>query len=150
MERRAKGFTLLELMVVLAIAGIAIAVVAPRFSGAIGGVELKKQSRQLMAVLRHARTQSMSESLETYVVVEEEGGSYRLIPGGKLQFLPVGYELQVSNNQLAGVTLQQAEAVYFYPDGSSSGGEFYMQSESGAMKVEVSWLTGKVSVNAYE
>ena len=47
-----RGFTLLEILVVMVIAGLMIALVPPLFSGAVSGTKLKASARDLAVVLR--------------------------------------------------------------------------------------------------
>ena len=52
---RRRGFTLLELLVVLLIVSLLVALVPPLFSGAVPGAKLKAAVRDLAVTLRLAR-----------------------------------------------------------------------------------------------
>ncbi len=143
-----KGFTLLELLVVLVIASVILAAVGVRFSGALEGLELKKQARHMMTELRRARSQALSKSQEVRVTFLQEN-SYQIEPDGKLQPLPQGFLLNFEPGPGAEdmpVLIQSEPGVWFYPDGSSSGGEVNVSSVAGSLNIRVDWLTGGVSV----
>jgi len=63
-----KGFTLLELLVVLVIISIVAAIVGPRMGGSLSTLNLKTASKKIAATLRYARSQATSEST-AYVVL---------------------------------------------------------------------------------
>lgn len=143
-----RGFTLLELLVVLVIASVILAAVGVRFSGAIDGLELKKQTRQMTAELRRARNQALSKSQEVIVSFPAEN-AYQVKPDGEQQQLPEEFLLDFSPGPGVGdmgVLMQREPAVYFYPDGSSSGGRLTVSSMAGRLQIAINWLTGEVSV----
>src|SRR4051794_17056693 len=55
------GFTLIELIFVLAIIGIVMAVIAPDFRGFIAGQSSRNAANKLVALARHARAQSIGD-----------------------------------------------------------------------------------------
>ena len=63
-----KGFTLLELLVVLVIISIVAAFVGPRMAGSMSTLNLKTASKKIAASLRYARSQATSEST-VYIVL---------------------------------------------------------------------------------
>ncbi len=68
-ERYSKrGFTLLELIVVLVIISLISALVGPRFTGTLTNMNLKTAAKKVAAALRYARSQAASEQI-TYVSV---------------------------------------------------------------------------------
>jgi general secretion pathway protein H len=75
-----KGFTLLELLVVLLIALSAVAVAVPLLSSTRSAVALKAKARELAFTLRSARSEAIRQHRE--VTVE--------VPGGRIGFYPDG------------------------------------------------------------
>jgi type IV fimbrial biogenesis protein FimT len=57
-----KGFTMIELMVTIAIAGVLMAVAVPSLKGMITGRAVQSQSASLVATLRFARAEAMKRS----------------------------------------------------------------------------------------
>ena len=67
-RRNARGFTLLELIVVLMIIGLMSTLVVPKLVGPMGNLNLKTASQKISASLRYARSQAASEKT-TYVAL---------------------------------------------------------------------------------
>ena len=80
-----RGFTLLELIVVLAIAAIMMAVVPPVISSALPGAEIKSAARQLAAGLRFARNHALTSDEEAVLLVDLEQKTFR-VTGKKKTF----------------------------------------------------------------
>jgi general secretion pathway protein H len=65
---RRRGFTLLELMVVLVIIGLMSAIVVPRFTVSMTNLDLKTAAQKISASLRYVRSNAASEKT-TYVAL---------------------------------------------------------------------------------
>jgi prepilin-type N-terminal cleavage/methylation domain-containing protein len=70
-----KGFTLIELAVVIAILGVMIALVAPRFAD-IGNANLKRSSRHLTGMIRFLRDESQAKKTEYLLRFDVQAGQY--------------------------------------------------------------------------
>lgn len=66
MRRRALGFTLIELMVVVALVGILLVLVAPRFTNFIKLQRLKSVHSQLVTDLQLARSEAAARGVPVY------------------------------------------------------------------------------------
>jgi len=71
--RRAPGFTLVELMVVLAIAGVLLLMATPNFTTFVRDAELASAARGLVASLHAARSEAMKHNLPALVMPLEPG-----------------------------------------------------------------------------
>ncbi|RLA44127.1 MAG: type II secretion system protein GspH [Gammaproteobacteria bacterium] len=141
----ALGFTLLEILVVLAISTTLLMLVVPNLSRSIAGAELPKVTKQLAVVLRRGRSQAINQSRPVSFVLDVNDRSYRLGAASKLHHLPGDIDLTM----LTGMELAQGVgkgAIYFYPDGSSTGGRITLRHGDRSQQVDVNWLTGEVSV----
>ena len=69
-----KGFTLLELLVVLVIISIMAAFVGPRIAGSMSSLTLKTAAKKVAASLRYARSQATSESRPYFVLFDTDKG----------------------------------------------------------------------------
>ena len=67
-RRNHRGFTLLELIVVLVIIGLMSALVVPKLAGPMSNLDLKTASKKISASLRYARSRAASEKI-TYVAL---------------------------------------------------------------------------------
>lgn len=126
-----RGFTLLELLVVLVIAALAGSIIAFGVGGGLENMRLRTASKQILAVMRHARDQAASLKTRTSVEVDQE--TRRVV----LQGAKGGYELPED------VLVKEKATIEFFPSGGSSGGEVVLENKRGrSYKVKVDRLTG--------
>ncbi|MDI3324152.1 GspH/FimT family pseudopilin [Pontibacterium granulatum] len=143
-SRNQYGFTLLELLVTMLIAVMAITVVAPRFSALIPGVEIKGEAQKVAALLRFARSRAIAEGDVISVARLEEPAAIEVTGSSKLYTWPSSITMELTRE------LSQTDdepEIRFYPDGSSSGGVVSLKSEGLSYTVAVDWLTGRVIIN---
>ena len=144
-DRRAGGFTLIELMVVLVIAGLLLTVLPPLFSAALPGVQLKGASREVASALRFARDHAITRQQESTVTLDLESREY-WVSGRERPFsLPSGLEVELFTvrSEQSG---EDTGAIRFFPDGSSTGGRVTLGAGERSYAVDVDWLTGRVRV----
>ena len=141
--RRDRGFTLLELLVVLAVLSLVLAIGVPRLINALPGVDTRRAASDLAATLKDTRFLAIRRNLETAVVLDPTGRRYAVAGDREVHSLPAG--LQVSMT-VAGEVQDGSGAgrISFYPDGSSSGGRISLRQGGQTYQVDVDWLTGRV------
>lgn len=143
------GFTLLELLVVLAIAGLLLAAVPPLLSQALPGLELKSGARQLAAGLRFARDRALATRQETWVEMDVE--QREVTVSGRDGRLRLSQDLNLS---LIGADTERTDesrgGIRFYPDGTSTGGRVILSHAHQGYQIDVDWLTGQVRVRTVE
>ncbi len=142
---RKRGFTLLELLVVLLIVSLLVALVPPLFSGAVPGVKLKAAVRDLATAMRLARNQSITHDAETQVYLNLEAPAYA-IGRQAARALPAGVELKVAPAARRGTLETTTHVVRFFPDGSSSGTLIQLSRGKRSYDLHVGWLTGRVTI----
>jgi len=142
---RHSGFTLLEVLVALALLAMIYALVPPMIN--IGGstAELKAGARQVAAGLRKTRSQAIVSRDEATLTVDVEARTFRLSAEGKTHSLPRLAEIGVFTSQGEVVDARTA-AIRFYPDGSSTGGRVTLAMGERKFHVDVDWLTGQVEI----
>ncbi|MEN8216309.1 MAG: prepilin-type N-terminal cleavage/methylation domain-containing protein [Pseudomonadota bacterium] len=133
------GFSLLELLIVMAIIGMAVAMVIPRI-GSSEVTVLKAQVREAVAVLNYARRSAIVESKQKvasfYQSQKKEG-----------EATPGRWETGDGDASLQPDGEVSEEAVYqisFYPEGGSSGGEIILTHLDYKAKISVNPITGKI------
>lgn len=142
---RAQGFTLLELLVVLVIASLAVSLVGPAFQRILPGLTLEAESRKLVAMLRHARSQAILSGVPVAISQDLESGGLRLSYREQPYVLPERFSLTLAAGPGAGEAAVGAVQILFYPRGDSSGGSLSLALEQGRSEdIGVDWLSGRV------
>ena len=141
-----RGFTLLEIIIVLAIAGIAYAILLAVPSRGASIADLKASARVLASGLRQAQSMAMATKQDAVLTLDLDAREFQL-PGEKgARKLPDGIDLKLYTAQ-SEVTSDKRGAIRFYPDGSSTGGRITVASGERKYLVDVEWLTGRVTIN---
>ena len=172
-QRRADGFTLLELIIVLIIIGISSALVVPRFIGGMGGLDLKAASGKVAASLRYARSQAVAQKTSYTAVFDleqnrltirsENGGETEgddTVDGGteensreKRYDLPEGIFFRRVAEEGDRYVEDDTErfAIGFYPSGASDGGEIVIINDRERRYiVAIDVITGSVKLKRGE
>lgn len=156
-RRHTFGFTLLELLVVLAIAGALMALVPPMVSAVVPGTRAKAAALDMAATLRDARHLAITRSRPVDVTFHGERARYE-ITGGAAYELPRGMALvMLDSSGYDGRTRRAARfqdepdyTLRFYPDGSSNGVRARLGDPGRGYVVAVDWLFGRVSIVSNE
>jgi general secretion pathway protein H len=144
-----RGFTLVELLVVLAIGGLLLAVTPPLISTAMPVVELKAAARRTAGGLRLAREIAVAQGRDAAWVLDVESNRYSIEGDHRGGSLPGGLDIEL----VAAEEEMQSEsvgAIRFYPDGSSTGGRVILKRGDSGYQVGVNWLTGRILIADWE
>jgi len=142
---RPQGFTLLELLVALAIAALLLGLAMPGFSRGLSNVQLRTATRELASALRTAAVQAVVRGEPTALILDFEARRYRVGENGQPHELPSDLELSLvpPSGERPG---SNQGPIRFYPDGSSTGGEIELRNQRLAYRVSVEWITGRVKI----
>lgn len=143
---RSRGVTLLELLVVLLLIGLVSAIVIPRVAGGPTEAELRSSTRQLAAGLRLARSTAVTERRPVVLEIDMEHRLFRLEHEPRSYSLPTGIELSLYTARQDIVT-EKVGGIRFFPDGGSNGGRITVAAGEHQYRVDVDWLTGRVSIS---
>ncbi len=137
-----RGFTLLELLVTMTVAGLMMAVVAPRLLDTVAHARLKASAVRMSVALRETRAAARKSDEPAILSVDPTGKDY--VSVGRTYPLPFGQTVKLQSFQ----EKQDGSApiVRFLPDGSSSGGTLVFSNGDDRIQVAVDWLTGRISV----
>jgi prepilin-type N-terminal cleavage/methylation domain-containing protein len=123
------GFTLLEMLVVLAITALIAGIGFPRMQGQIAAQEWRTGVASVAALLRTARAQALRSGAVTTVSVAPDG--HRLHLGdAEPVVLP------------ASVVVKSPRPLAFFGDGSSRGGEIAVRGAGRSVRIRVAPATG--------
>lgn len=139
-----RGFTLVELLVVLAIISLAMALVATSLSRSISAAESRVAARKIVAALRYTRTQAILKKSAMVFSVDTENRSYQA-PGRKTVELPEGMDVLLTTAR-SEMTSEAVGGIRFFPDGGSTGGRVDLYVNGREYRVDVAWLTGEASL----
>ena len=142
---RNRGFSLIELLIVLVIIGMASALVIPMFGPGVSTTELKSAARQLAAGLRLARSEALAQRRETFLVLDVAGRRFKVDNDPQEHPLPRDVELKLFTAQMDLVD-EKVGSIRFFPDGGSNGGRITVASGERKFEVDVDWLTGRVAI----
>lgn len=140
-----RGFTLMELVVVVLLIGVSFLLVPRYLFTGVSGADLKASSRDIAAGLRMARAEAVNSRRDTSLLIDLEKRRFSLSGKDAVRQLPEALELKLFTAQSEVVNDKQG-AIRFFPDGSSSGGRVTVASGDRKYQVDVDWLTGKVTI----
>ena len=139
-----RGFTLVEIMVVLVIVALMMALVGSSISRNISGAQMRTAAGKVAASLRYTRTQAILTKSEQVFLVDTEKLTYQAAER-EAQELPEGMKVEL-NTARSELTSETVGGIRFYPDGGSTGGNVRLEANGRIYRVNVAWLTGEASV----
>jgi general secretion pathway protein H len=146
--RQGRGFTLVELMVVMVIIALIMGLVATSMSRSVSSAESRAASRKMVASLRYTRARAIIDKKEQVFQVDTENRSYQA-PGRKKITLPEGVDVTITT-ALSEITAGDIAGIRFFPDGGSTGGHIELTVNGREYRVNVAWLTGETSLERAE
>ena len=141
MDRRQRigGFTLLELLVVLAIIGLILSLTPIMLAGRGNDADISNVANRLVADLRSVRGEAVASNVPTSLIVDYGRDGYVLLPSRQRRQLPEGFRIALAPRAEA-----DSEILSFYPDGTSTGGQLQIESTDDRYAIDVSWPTGRI------
>jgi prepilin-type N-terminal cleavage/methylation domain-containing protein len=152
---RSRGFTLIELIIVMVIMSLLAVLVTPRLTKSLYHLEVRGASKRISAILRYCRSESVNRS--RIYSVSFDAPSHLLSvqstdEGDEKSTLERTYslpeEVQVEKIEVGKTFLESSLPTFeFYPNGGSNGGTALVKRvESRAYMILVDALTGTVKV----
>ncbi|MDO9422764.1 MAG: GspH/FimT family protein [Methylobacter sp.] len=142
-----RGFTLLELVVVLFVVVLGFSVIGLNLSSGSDSTEIKAAARDIVSALRYARGQALMTHQEATVAVDLGGNSYTVSGRDKLYKIPETIDITVvtAQTELVG---EGAANIRFFADGSSTGGRITLERGNVSWKIDINWLTGQIELES--
>ena len=142
-----RGFTLLEIILVMAIIALASLLAAAAMGGGFRGMQLKASARQIAANLRYTRAQAIETGRPQRFEIDPARHTWQA-PKSHHGEIPPKLEIEFTGAREAQSTGARSGigAILFFPDGAATGGRIRLGSGKAAWDVDVSWLTGQVQL----
>jgi general secretion pathway protein H len=138
------GFTLIEMLVVVAVMGFALGLIITRGPVRSQSLEMKAAVNEVAQGLRLARSRAIATNTPVQFAVDVPARSFR-IDRGAPTILPSS--LSIAMTAVSQETLgSRLGAIRFNGDGSATGGRIELADGQRRAQVGVDWLTGRVSV----
>ena len=146
-RRQCDGFTLIEVLVVLAIMVVVVAILIP-----IGGpqrqhAQLTAGARQIAEGLRLTRSRAILDNQSTAFLIDVRQDVFRAAGAAAPEALPPGLKVALVTTEQEAMNGASVGAIRFYPDGSSSGGGVALSAAGEGYVVLVDWLSGGISIH---
>lgn len=142
---RMRGFTLLELTVVLFVVVLGFSVIGLNLSSGSDSTEIKAAARDMVSALRYARGQALMIHQDATVALDLANNSYTVSGRDKLYQISEDIDVTVVTAQTELIGKGTAN-IRFFADGSSTGGRITLERGQTAWKVDINWLTGRIEL----
>lgn len=146
--RRLAGFTLLEVLLVLALMAVVGLLAMATVGGGMQRMQLRSAANEVAAQLRFTRATAIATGQPQRFVLNPVERRWTA-PRERSGQLPAQMAVQFTGAR----ELQPSEgegAIVFFEDGASSGGRVRLEAGSAAWQVDVAWLTGQVRMRRAE
>ena len=141
-----RGFTLIELTVVLLIIVLGFSVIGSNISSGNQSAQLKAVARDLASALRYARGQALITHQEVAVAINLAENNYKVSNRDKTHHFSdeIDLTLVIAQDEFED---DETGHIRFYADGSSSGGRITLEWGNLTYFVDVNWLSGKIDIS---
>lgn len=142
--RRARGVSLIEIVIVITLVAVMSLLAASAMNGGFKGMQLRSSAKEIASQLRYTRTRAIATGRTQRFVLDLQGHTWTAAEhhGDIPRALQVSFigarELQPSARE---------GAILFFADGASTGGRVKLARDTAAWTVDVAWLTGEVKLD---
>ena len=148
MQRKIRGVSLLEMLLVIALLAAISVVAAGAMTGGFAGMQLRTEAKRITAQLRYTRTQAIATGQPQRFTIDPQARTWTA-PNDRHGDIPE--KLGISFTGAREVQPRRGEgAIVFFPDGASTGGRVQLSARRAAMNIDVTWLTGEVRLRRGE
>lgn len=136
------GFTLIEMLVVLAILVMTTTFIVPLFSGGSEGARLQMAASELASAFQLTRSAAIMRNTDMSLMIDVNSRTFSSSVVSQRSFAPdIDAKLAFASGLGSGAS---DGGFRFFPDGSSTGGDVTLSLRGRQTKLCVDWLTGLV------
>jgi general secretion pathway protein H len=143
-RRGTKGFTLLELLLVLSLIVLMVGLSTVFFANALPSVRLASTGREMAAMLRDARLQARNDGESRKVIIDFDRRRFG-IEGKGGRSIPSGVMAAVMDPEIGEVS-RGAYPFVFTDSGGAQGGTIHLWTTKKKLRIEMDPLVGSVVV----
>ena len=139
---RARGFTLLELVLVLAVMAIGAALVVPALINPTRS-EVRSVAADVIRALRLSREHAINDQAQAVLALDTVQG--RVMPPAGVDRVVEAKQVELSLITARSEVIDEGLGqIRFFPDGSSTGGRVSVSRDGATLHIDVDWLTGRI------
>jgi len=140
------GFTLLEMIVVMAVLGLMAGLVVARGPSRSPALDLRAAASELAQALRGARARAIATDRLVMVRIDARAHAFA-VDDAPPHPLPAALALRLVAGPEEGAA-DRLGGISFVPDGGSSGGRIDLAAGARHLVLTIDWLTGRVRIDA--
>lgn len=140
------GFALLELILVLLLLGVSMLIVLPNLEKGLQDREVRSSAWRLAAAARDLRSRALFDGEAQQLDLNLPQNSYRVARSREVRLPP---EVRIISVDGGEVVDRDSKRFYFFPNGSSLGGEIVLADSEKAISylIRLEALTGRIEVS---
>jgi general secretion pathway protein H len=139
------GFTLIEMLVVMAILALVTALALPALRPPPDNLRLEATARTVASALRLSRTQAIAINADVVLTIDADR---RLLESSAVSAIRIDPEISIDLILAAPERRgRSAGAIRFFADGTSSGGDIVLTLGARRARILVNWLTGQARLD---
>jgi prepilin-type N-terminal cleavage/methylation domain-containing protein len=132
-----KGFSMIELVVVLAVMGIVAAIAAPNWNSLLPNYALNNSTRQVQSELHNIKMRAAAENIGFQFAYTQGANAYTIQRDSKTL---------VTKPLAEGTTITKEGTISFSPRGTASGNRVRLRNANGTCSQVVVSQTGRVRI----
>jgi general secretion pathway protein H len=138
-----RGFTLLEMILVIFLITLIVGISAVVFSRSLPSQKVDATAREIMAAFRQARSSAITSGKWQVLTVEIEGRSFSIEEGGVTRKIPDDVTIRVID-PLYGEVVEGGYRFVFAPSGVTEGGTIVLSAGKKVVTLEIDPIVGAV------